>query len=86
MSATVMSASGIESMGNVNYGADKIQSPLDCNNSLDEPEHIVPRTVESKVTSPRVEVEIPACPKTLVITDLLTERKSVAYLYNLNTP
>lgn len=60
MSATVMAASGIESMGNVNYGADKIQCPLDCDNSLDEPERIVPRTVESKVTSPCVEVEIPA--------------------------
>lgn len=60
MTSTVLSVSEDQPMGNVNYGADKITDHLDCDNSLDNPERVVPRTVETEVTCPQVTVKAEA--------------------------
>lgn len=60
MTTTVLSASDEQTLGNVNYGSDKILSLLDSDNSLDNPRRIVPKTVETKVMCPNVTVNIPA--------------------------
>lgn len=60
MTTTVLSVSDDQTLGNVNYGSDKIHSLLDSDNSLDNPKRIVPQTVETKVMCPNVAVNIPA--------------------------
>ena len=60
MIATVLSASDSKPLGNVNYGADKINSILDCDNSLDNPMRIIPNTVKSEIMCPHVMVKVPA--------------------------
>lgn len=60
MSATVLSVSGDQPLGNVNYGPDRIQSILDCDNSLDNPSRVVPVTTEAKVECPDITVISPA--------------------------
>lgn len=47
-------------MGNVNYGAEKIKSLFDCDNSLDNPTRIMPKKSESKVMCPAVTIMVPA--------------------------
>lgn len=60
MITTMLSASDSKPFGNVNYGANKVHSLLDCDNSLDNPMRIIPDTVETKVMCPHVTIKIPA--------------------------
>ena len=60
MITTMLSVSDSKPLENVNYGADKVHSLLDCDNSLDNPMRIIPDTVETKVMCPRVTIKIPA--------------------------
>ena len=59
MTTTLLSVSGSCPLGNVNYGPDKINSLLDCDNSLDNPTRIVPETSRTRVTCPDVTANIP---------------------------
>lgn len=59
MTTTLLSVSGSCPLGNVNYGPDKINSLLDCDNSLDNPTRIVPETSWTRVTCPDVTANIP---------------------------
>ena len=61
MLTTVLSASESQPLGNVNYESDKVHSILDCDNSLDNPERIIPHTAESKVMCPHITVKVAAC-------------------------
>lgn len=61
MLTTVLSASESQPLGNVNYGSDKVHSILDCDNSLDNLERIIPHTAESKVMCPHITVKVAAC-------------------------
>lgn len=60
MITTMLSTSDTEPLGNANYGADQVQSLLDCDNSLDNPMRIIPDTLETKVMCPLVSINIPA--------------------------
>ncbi len=61
MIATVLSASDIHPLGNVNYGADKVHNILDSDNSLDNPVRIIPDIVESEIMYQHIIKKVPAC-------------------------
>lgn len=60
MTATVLSVSEDQPFGNVNYGGDKVNSLLDCDNSLDNPVRVIPHTTESKIMCPHITVKAAA--------------------------
>ena len=57
MITTMLSVFDSIPLENVNYGADKVHSLLDCDNSLDNPMRIIPDTVETKVICPHVTIK-----------------------------